>query len=834
MKFYTNVFQRGNKIYVRGYNNDKRFAETIDYKPYLFINSSGKNNTKYRTLDDKLVDRRDFDTIKDAKNFVEQFNNVDNVSIYGLTNYQYVYIYDTFESSFDYDVNLINIISLDIETDSSGGFPDIEAADKEITAITISRKGEKMVFGFFPYTPEDEKVTYILCKDEYELLSKFLKVWNTGRFMPDVLTGWNIDFFDVPYLVNRITLILGKNEAKNLSPWGILDERTVITHGKEMTVFIPAGINVLDYLHLYKKFSFKNESSYKLDDIAEGVLGVKKLDYSEYKSLDELYRKDYHKFITYNIHDTTLIDMLEEKLKFIEQVIAFAYDARVNYNDTFATVKPWDVIIHNYLMDMGRVVPMFVKKDMDEALIGGYVKEPKIGMNKWIVSFDANSLYPHLIMQYGISPDTLIGQIENFHSIDGLLAGRFDMDKDPNISYAANGTMYRKDKQGFLSALMEKMYNDRVLYKNKMTEAKKKLQTLEKGTVEYRKTTNDIAKFHNLQLAKKIQLNSAYGALANVYFRWFDFRLAEAITMSGQLSIRWAERNINAYMNRLLKTKDVDYVVAIDTDSVYVNFEPLINSIGLTDIDKCVDVIDKFCEEKIQKVFDNAFNDLYVYMNAQKQKMFMKRETIADKAIWKAKKMYIMNARDIEGVRFKKPEVKMQGIEAVRSSTPKPCRNSIKRALEIIMNEDETATQDYIAQFKREFMKMPFESVAFPRGVNGMTKYFDASSIYGFKTPIHVKGALIYNNMIKKKGLENDYQMVTDGDKIKFAYLKMPNPTHDTVISVPDILPPEFNLQKYIDYDLQFEKSFLEPIKNILDVIGWSTEKRSTLEDFFS
>ena len=304
--------------------------------------------------------------------------------------------------------------------------------------------------------------------------------------------------------------------------------------------------------------------------------------------------------------------------------------------------------------------------------------------------------------------------------------------------------------------------------------------------------------------------------------------------MSGQLSIRWAEKHINIYMNKLLKTKDIDYVVAIDTDSVYVNFEPLINSIGLTDIDKSVDIIDKFCEEKIQKVFDNAFNDLYVYMNAHKQKMFMKRETIADKAIWKAKKMYIMNARDIEGVRFKKPEVKMQGIEAVRSSTPKPCRNSIKRALEIIMNEDETATQDYIAQFRREFMKMPFESIAFPRGVNGMSKYADSTNIYGFKTPIHVKGALIYNDMVKKNGLENDYQMVTDGDKIKFAYLRMPNPTQNIVISVPDILPPEFKLQKYIDYDLQFEKSFLEPIKNILDVIGWSTEKRSTLEDFFT
>lgn len=838
-KFYTNIYQRGDTIFVRGYENGQHIAKKIKYEPYLFVPAGRNARTHYKDIHGNPVEKKDFHSIYAVREFLQKYENVHNFKIYGLNNFQYVYIYDEYHGEVNYDPMLINIISLDIETDSSGGWPNIQLADKEITAITLSKRGEKVVLGLFPYKPKDDKVKYIHCSSETDLLRKFLKIWQHPTFLPDVVTGWNIEFFDIPYIVNRIIQVLGSTEAKKLSPWGFLDEREVEIKGRMNKVFIPAGISILDYLPLYKKFKFQEQENYRLETIAIAEeLNIKKLDYKTlgYKNLDDLYKRNFELYIDYNIQDTTVIDLLEEKLKFIEQVMALAYDAKVNYNDTLTTVRPWDVIIHNYLMDRAIVIPAtFGRGEMPVPLVGGYVKEPKVGMSKWIVSFDLNSLYPHLIMQYNISPDTFEERLKEFPSLDTLLTVKHTAMQGSEFAYAANGTCYTKKYQGFLSALMEKMYNDRVVYKNKMIEAKKELEANKDADPEtIRLIKNNIAKFHNLQLAKKIQLNSAYGALANLYFRWFDFDMAEAITMSGQLSIRWIGNKMNEYLNNLLKTKDVDYLIASDTDSIYITLEKLVDLIAKdkTDDEICT-ILDKFIENKIQPFINKCFEELAVHMNAMKQKMFMKRETIANKGIWKAKKMYILNALDIEGVRFKEPQIKINGIEAVRSSTPKVCRDKIKATMKVIMNEDEKAVQKFIKNFREEFKKLDFEAVAFPRGMNGINKYYDKDTIYGFKTPIHVKGALIFNHMLKKHGLEDEYQLIGDGDKIKFCYLKQPNPTLNTVISCLEGLPPEFGLEKYIDYNTQFEKTYLQPIQNVLDVIGWKPEKTSTLESFF-
>ena len=833
MKFYTNVYSRGNKVYLRGYDNGKRVSKIVDYAPYMFIPAQKNAMTEFRTLDGRPVEKMKFDSISDARDFVKQYDEVSNFEIFGLTNFQYLFIYDNYRDEIQFDPAKINIISLDIETDSSGGFPDIVKANKEVTAITLSRRGEKVVLGLNPYKSKSDKVTYIQCKDEYTLLQNFLKVWQSGRFSPDVVTGWNIEFFDIPYLVNRITNLMGRKEASKLSPWGILNESTVEVRGKENQVFTPAGINVLDYYHLYRKFSFSNHESYKLDFIAEQELGLKKVDYSEYGSLNDLYEKNFELFIDYNIHDTTLIDLLEEKLKFIELVVALAYSAKVNYNDMFTTVRPWDVIIHNYLLDRCIVIPQ-IKRGRDfNSLVGGYVKDPKIGMSKWVVSFDLDSLYPHLIMQYNISPETLIRREMQYPSIDSILKGELELLGD--YAHAANGTLYSKQHRGFLPALMENIYNDRVKFKQKMIEAKKQLEETSENDVEVRRViNNEISRYHNRQLSMKILLNSCYGAIANEYFRWFNFDLAEAITTSGQLAIRWIENKINEYLNKVIKTNKVDYIIASDTDSIYINLESLVNKLNVSDPIQITKMIDAFCKQKIQPFIDKSYAKMAKYTNAYEQKMHMKRETIADKGIWKAKKMYILNAWNIEGVQYSEPKLMIHGIEAVRSSTPKCCRNNIKKALNLIMNNDEVSVQKFIIDFKEEFFSLPFEEVAFPRGMNNIGKYRDRNTIYTKGTPIHVKGALLFNHLIKQHHLEDKYQMIDDGDKIKFAYLKRPNLLHDTVISVLETLPKEFDLHRYVDYEMQFTKTFLEPIKNILDVIGWDTEKRNTLEGFFS
>ncbi len=412
-----------------------------------------------------------------------------------------------------------------------------------------------------------------------------------------------------------------------------------------------------------------------------------------------------------------------------------------------------------------------------------------------------------------------------------------NLDKLPrinNLAITANGCFYRKDKKSFANDVMEKMFSDRKQYKEKMLETKKLLEVTPSTDQSTRSAlANKVARYHNLQLAKKIQLNSFYGSLSNEYCRWFNFNMAESITTTGQVTIIFIANKFNEYLNKLLKTDKVDYIIASDTDSIYVNLEPLAKILGIDDMQTKITAIDTFCEKKLQPMINRAYEELAEYTQSYQQKMIMKRETIADKGIWKAKKMYILNAWDVEGVRYKEPQLKLQGIEAVRSSTPKACRSSIKHALKIIMNEDEAAVQAYIADFKTKFMQLPFEEVAFPRGVKGLDKYSDKHNIYSKGTPIHVKGALLFNHMIKKKGLEKKYQEIGDGDKIKFALLKMPNPLYDTVISVLDELPPEFGMQQYIDYDAQFKKSFLEPIKSIMDTIGWDTEKRATLMSFF-
>jgi DNA polymerase elongation subunit (family B) len=836
MKFYTSVNLVRNNILLRGYDDGKRVQESIPYNPFLFI-SSQKKNTKYRTLDGDPVDRIDFDSPAEARDFLKTYKDVNGMTVYGFDRFQYSYIFEQYPGEIQYDPELINVLNIDIETPTDQGFPDMQKAEVPVTAITMKCRDEYIVLGLQEYESKDPKVKYILCKDEYALLSNFIKVWNMPSWNPDIVTGWNIEFFDIPYLVNRITKLFGEREAKKLSPWGILEEHEIENRGRKQQAFRPMGVAVLDYVQLYKKHTYVKQETYKLDYIAQVELGEKKLDYSDYDSLYDLYIKNHTKFIDYNIHDVKLVSMLDDKLKLFELVYALAYDAKVNYEDTFASVKPWDVIIHNYLLSDKIVIPQFDMRAPDRDLAGGYVKEPKPGLYKWVVSFDLNSLYPHLIMQYNISPDTFVTRLMHDFSIDELLNGALDDIRDEfesrNCAIAANLCLYDKKKKGFLPKLMQKMYDDRVVYKKKMLESKKEYEATKSV-----QASKDVARYHNMQQAKKIQLNSAYGALGNQYFRWFDMNHAEAITLSGQLSIRWMANKMNGYLNKLFKTKGEDYVIACDTDSMYVNFDKLVQLVfaGRSEAPSDLEItryMDKVCQEKIEPFIDSCYQELSVYVNAYDQKMKMKREAISNKGVWTAKKRYILNVYNLEGVEYATPKLKMQGIEAVRSSTPSVVRTAIHDSLEIIMNKDEKTLHSFIDDFRHTFRTLPFDEVAFPRGCNGLSKYKDSAQIYKKGTPIQVKGALLFNDFLEKKGLSKKYSPIYEGDKIKFAYLKMPNPLHNPVVSVPDELPKQLGLHNYVDYDMQFEKSFLDPIRTILDAIGWHHEETITIEDFF-
>ena len=827
-RFYTNVQLIGNQFLVRGVDKGQRFATRDEFFPQLFVKS--KKKTKYKTLSGEPVEAINPGTVRDCRDFYKKYEDIEGFEIYGNDRYIYQYISEKYpQDEIKFDISKIKLVTLDIEVASEEGFPDVESCNEEILAISIQDYTTKQIitWGVKPFENNRKDVTYHHCPSEYELLNHFINYWMQD--VPDVITGWNIQLYDIPYIAKRIRRVLGEKLMKRLSPWGLVSEGETYIMGRRHEVFDVGGVTQLDYLDLYKKFTYKAQESYRLDYIAEVELGQKKLDHSEFETFKDFYKNGWQKFIEYNIVDVELVDRLEDKMKLIELALTMAYDAKVNYVDVFYQVRMWDNIIYNYLKKRNIVIPPKNKTAKGEKYAGAYVKEPNPGRYDWVVSFDLNSLYPHLIMQYNISPETLQEIPHPRVSVESILSG--DFSADPDFATCANGAMFDKSKRGFLPELMDKMYGDRVVFKKKMIEAKKGYEK-----TPTKKLEKEISRCNNIQMAKKIALNSAYGALGNAYFRYYKLANAEAITLSGQVSIRWIENKMNKRMNKILKTEDVDYVIASDTDSIYLNLGPLVERVyeGREKTSEgIVTFLNKICEMEFEPYIDSSYEELATYVNAYDQKMQMKRENIADRGIWTAKKRYILNVWDSEGVRYEEPKLKIMGIEAVKSSTPAPCRQMIKDALKLIMSGSEQDVQMFIEDSRKKFRTLPPEEISFPRSASDVVKYRAHSTIYAKGTPIHIRGALLYNHYVKQHKLTNKYSLIQNGEKIKFCYLKKPNIIHENVISFIQDFPKELNLDKYVDYDLQFDKSFLDPLRIILDSIGWNVEKTNTLESFF-
>ena len=836
--FYTSVDRHGSNILFRGYNNGKYVKRKIKFKPTLYVPTL--KPTEYKTLDNINVAPIEFDSIADAYDFCKQNKDIENLKIYGTQNYVHQAISDIFyHEDVPWDINLVNVTSIDIEVQSDSGFPQPNIAAWPVTAIAMRSTIDKVYYcwglGDYDKTKTqntDLVIEYVKCQDEQELLKRFLAHWEYKY--PDIVTGWNSRMFDIVYLVNRIGSVLGDGFRAKLSPWLLVKEGKVVISEKEHQVFDIVGIQQLDYMDLFKKFAYKygTQESYKLDHIANTVLGLKKLDYSEYSNLFDLYKNDHQKFIDYNIRDVALVDKMEDKLGLVSLALTIAYKGLVNYAEAFGPVNMWDALIFNELRRMNIIVPPKEFKSKLRQIEGAFVKDPICGMHNWVVSFDVASLYPHIIMQYNMSPETVVNSSNPNVNVEKLL-NEMSVSVPDNYCMTATGQYFKTDIDGVLPRMIQKLYNERNVIKKQMLEVDQKLEQ-EKDPTNKKYYEKESTKLYNREQAIKILMNSLYGAMSNEFFRYYDMRIAESITVTGQLTIQWAEKRVNQYLNKVLKTGNIDYVIAIDTDSLYINFGPLVKQVlgDTVAIEEGVSFLDKVCKEKIDDLLSKGYGELKEYLNCAVQKISMKREIIADKGIWTGKKHYILNVHNSEGVQYAEPKLKMKGIEAVKSSTPAACRKHIKDALIVIMNKDEADLQQFVQEFREKFMDLPFEEVAFPRGVKGMAKYRDPATIYGKGTPIHVRGALIFNNLLKKHNIKN-IAPIQDGEKIKFCYLQMPNPIHDNVISCTDYLPKQFNIDKYVDRELQFEKSFLEPLKSITNVIDWRVERTATLEDLF-
>ena len=831
MQFYTNVIPWGNSLLVREHVNGERINRKVKYSPTLYCKVIKETN--YKTLDGQCVIPIKHNTIKEAREWLKSYEDQPHL-VFGNTTFQYNYIADEYPSYIKWDIDKILVVTIDIEVACENGFPQVEQAIEPLLSITIKNHQNKqiIVWGIGEYKNTREDVTYVHCKNEKKLIQEFLTFWQKNQ--PDVITGWNTEFFDIPYLCNRIKNLYDEYEIKKLSPWGNVSAREVYQMGRKHQVYDIQGVSHLDFYDLYRKFTYTSRESYRLDHIAFVELGENKDD-NPYETFREWYLKDFQSFIDYNIQDVEIVDRLEDKMRLIELCLTMAYDAKVNYMDVLGSVKYWDILIYNELRKKNIVIPQKIQRSKTEKFEGAYVKEPQLGLHKWVVSFDLNSLYPHLIMQYNISPETLVAdkKVKNI-SVEKMLNKSVDTSILKDVTITPNGALFKTTQKGFLPELMQKMYDDRVKFKQLMLEAKKDYERTKDP-----KLKKTISKFNNIQMAKKISLNSAYGAIGNNWFRYYNLLVAEAITTSGQFAIRYIEHSLNGYLNKILETDKEDYIIASDTDSVYICFDKLVSKVfkSETDKSKIVDFLDKVAADKIEPFIDKAYTELSEYVNAYEQKMVMKREVIADKAIWVAKKRYILNSHDIEGVRFKEPKLKIMGVEAVKSSTPAACREKIKEALKIIMNEDSKVLNSFVQDFRKEFMTLKPELVAYPRSVNGLLKWTESHNLFKKGAPIHCKGAILYNHLLKEKKLQGKYPFIQEGDKIKFLHMKIPNTYQSTSISFMTKLPKELNLHSIVDYDMQFEKSFIEPLKFITDIIHWQIDNsygtQGTLEEFF-
>tara|TARA_B100000073_G_scaffold115311_1_gene93311 strand:+ start:149 stop:2641 length:2493 start_codon:yes stop_codon:yes gene_type:complete len=828
-------------ILLRGYDHGRRIEKKVKYEPILFTTTN--TPTEWKALDGTPVGianaGKRFDSMRSANEYVTANKAVGGKKIYGNTKYIPAFINDYYPGNIEFDRNKINVTTIDIEVASDDGFPEPQKADHKIISICMKNNigNTYYVWGLGEYDSDksymkDNMVVYRRFEREDDLLINFITHWSSQQYSPDVVTGWNTRFFDIPYLVNRINRMLGETYVKRLSPWGMIDRQEITKMGRTQTAYELKGISQLDYLDLFKKFgySYGPQESYKLDHIAHVVLGENKLDYDEYSNLHTLYKYNHQKFIDYNIKDVELVDRIEDKLGLITLCMTMAYKGGVNYNDTFGTTLIWDTIIYRRLFANNIVVP-FIEDKTKTMYPGGFVKEPQIGIHDNVVSFDLNSLYPSIIMQYNMSPETIAnGEITSF-DIENVLT-KSERPNNNGKALAANGQYFNIDKPGIIPFIIDEMYKERVGIKQDMINAQKEKEKVDKNDKqEIYRIERDIAIAENRQMSIKILLNSLYGALGNRYFRFFDQRVAEAITLTGQLTIRWAEYAINSYLNRMLSPKSwKDYVIAIDTDSLYVCLDDLVKKF---DPKNTIDFLDNVCTDVLEPELEKSYSQLYGMLGGIDNRMVMKREAIADRALWTAKKRYIMNVHDNEGVRYKQPKLKIMGIEAIKSSTPEPCRKALKEIFKVIMKEDERSVQEAIEQFKQHFKTLDPDQIAFPRGVTQVKKFQDRNTLYKKGTPIHVRGAILYNKLIGDMALNKKYELINNGEKIKFLYLRQPNSIHENVIAFPSYLPEEFGLRKYIDHELQFQKTFLDPIEPVLEAVGWSSKEVASLEDFF-
>ncbi|UTS51975.1 DNA polymerase [Synechococcus phage BUCT-ZZ01] len=833
-EFYTSVQVQGSNILYRGYKDGKRVQGKERYAPALYTKT--KETSEYSTLFEEFLHQHTFGSIAEAKNFIKEMKDVSNAPIYGNNAWEYSYIAEHFRGEVDYDFTSLNIISLDIETKAENGFPKPSQAREEILLISLMdfRTKQIITLGSQEVNHPDVK-NYVKCNDEVHLLKTFIKLLKAKD--PDIITGWNVVMFDIAYLAKRIEVLLGPDAVSELSPWGKVESREVKMKGRTEIAYSIEGIAVLDLLDLYKKFMYVRREKYTLDHIAEVELKENKL-VNPYKTFREFYEKDFPLFVKYNQRDVVLVDRLEEKLGLLYLAVSVAYIAKINYEDVFSPVKTWDCFIKAELLSRNIFVEVkSIGFKEDEQIEGAYVMEPFPGFYEWVASFDATSLYPMILVMLNMSPETIVGQVTEMTpdrflelvSQPGKMEEITQTLKQHNYTMAANGVAFKRDKMGIMPELTKRVFEGRKTAKKKMLAAKQ--QYIDTDDISFKKEAD---RQGVVQLALKVLLNSLYGAMANKWFTFYDPRIAEGITLTGQFIIKIVRERANTNIEKITGVKK-DYGFYCDTDSVYLTLDAIVQKYCKDQpIAKTVTFLDQVCEKKISKFFDEGTDIVHSVTNAFENTISFKREAIADKGFWVAKKKYALRVWNNEGVQYDEPDIKVMGIEVVRSSTPAVIRDWLKESIVYILDGKINELRQYIDQRHQEFTKLDYDKVAFPRGANNLEEYSSSATIYAKGCPMQVRGSLLYNHYLTTMELDKIYKPIQEGDKIKYLHLKLPNRVKENVIAYLDELPEEFGINDRIDYETQWEKGFIAPLNNIMEAVKWELEEKSTLDDFFS
>jgi len=818
-KFYTNVEVRGNNILYRGYENGIAVSKKIPYRPHLFVPS--ETETKWKSFSTKqFVKKVDFDSIDEFKGYISQYEDVGNFNLFGCENVVRQYIANSYRGDIDWQYLTTQIWFFDIETKTDGAFPKPETALQDILLITMMNHHERKYYtwatkGVDAGELDGYDVDLRVFSDEKSMLKDFLLFWKSKRI--DVISGWNSEVFDIPYLVNRMKQVLSPALTNMLSPWGIVKPRTVTTEQYSYTTYDIMGISHLDYLDLYKKFNPGQKESFKLDFIAEYELGDRKLEMPG-ETFRENYEQHWSMFVRYNIVDVELLHKLETKMLQVRLAMQIAYIAKVNYGDVLSSMRIWESIIYSYFLDESLVEDLKKHSNERTKIIGAYVHTPTPGKRGWVVSIDATSLYPSIMMQTNTSPECILG-MDEMMSIDSMLAGKHIGNVSEGTILSANGLITSKETWGFIPTLVKRMFDLRKKTKDRMLE----LKIANAPEQEYRAL--DVS-----QNAFKIAANSFYGILALPHFKYYDYRMAEAITSNGQVFIRKTREYVNEIFSKLIGKED-DYAFYLDTDSCYISVDLFVKKHckGKTDRE-IVDFIEKIIFDVVQPTLNKKLSALAKTMGVDECRIYFKLECIGNGYIQVAKKRYAFNILYSEGVHYDTPKMKVMGIEIVRSSTPSVVKDYLKGSVKLCLTSTESELQKFVSNVKTEFMKQPYTAISFPRGCNGLATYSDPASIYKKGCPIHVRAALLHNYQLSKLNLTDKYQPIGEGEKIKFVALKVPNPIYENVIGYTTKLPQEFGLEQYIDYNTQFDKAFLNPLQTILDAVGWESEEKVLLD----